>query len=297
MLQLDTLDLRRLRAFQLVARHGSLRFAATRLKQSIPAISAKIRKLEGELAFDLFERLPNRMVLSIAGERFLREVDGIFERAEQALGSLNGGAPGGRLAVSVGSDHAWFYAPKIRNFLNRYPAVALSLRVHKSADALVALDQGEIDVGFGIFPELPRRVERLVIESTSLSIAYNPGEVTALRRTPTRLADLGRQRLIVPPGSTATRRLIDGGIGREWDRAATLIEAPTCETAATFVEMGVGVAFVHTLCVERHRSRHVRTIDLGVQSGEVAFCAVYRKRALGSPLVKALLDEVRTAGS
>src|SRR5262245_46573659 len=129
MLQLDTLDLRKLRAFHLVAKHGGLRYAATRLKQSIPAISGKIHKLEREIGFDLFERLPNKLVLTVAGERFLREVDGIFERAEQALRSLNSGAPEGRLAVSVGSDHAWFYAPKFRTFLNRYPNVAMSLRV------------------------------------------------------------------------------------------------------------------------------------------------------------------------
>jgi DNA-binding transcriptional LysR family regulator len=297
MLQLDTLDLRRLRAFHLVAKHGSLRVAATRLAQSIPAISAKIRKLETELGFDLFERLPNKLVLTIAGERFLHEVDGIFERAEQALASLNATAPEGRLTMSVGSDHAWFYAPKIRRFLNRYPKVSLSLRVYKSADAVVAIDQGDIDVGFGIFPELPKRLERMVIETTTLSIAYNPAEIPQTRRKPTRLADLGRQRIIVPPGSTATRRFITGGVGREWNQDATVIEAPTCETAATFVEMGVGVAFVHTLCVERHRSRHVHTIDLGSKGGELAFCAVYRKRSLSLPLVDALLDEIKQSGN
>src|SRR5947207_10346187 len=107
MLQLDTLDLQRLRAFHLVAIHRGLRHAASRLKQSIPAISARIHKLENELGFDLFERLPNKMVITIAGERFLREVEGIFERAEQALTSLNNALPAERLAVSVGSDHAW----------------------------------------------------------------------------------------------------------------------------------------------------------------------------------------------
>ncbi len=292
MLQIDTLDLRRLRAFHLVARHGSLRLAATRLKQSIPAISAKIRKLEQELGFDLFERLPNKLVLTVTGERFLREVDGIFERAEQALSSLHTTAPEGRLTVSVGSDHAWYYAPKIRNFLNRYPHVSLSLRVYKSDEALVALDKGELDLGFGIFPELPKRIERVVVEETSLSLAYNPREIGP-RRKPLGLADLARHRVIVPPHSTVTRRLIDKSMASDLDKAATLIEAPTCETAANFVEMGVGVALVHTLCMERHRSRHVMTSDLGARIGKVSFCAVHRKGATRSPLVRALLDEVR----
>lgn len=292
MLHLDTLDLRKLRAFHLVAKHGGLRFAASRLKQSIPAISGKIRKLEREIGFDLFERLPNKLVLTVAGERFLREVDGIFERAEQALSSLNSTAPEGRLTVSVGSDHAWFYAPKFRTFLNRHPNVAMSLRVYRSAEALVALDNGGIDIGFGIFPKLPKRVVRTVIEETTLSIAYNPNE-KGLRRKPMAPDDLALHRVIVPPGSTVTRRLIDQSMKAVLAKAATVVEAPTCETAATFVEMGVGVALVHTRCIERHRSRLVQSIDLGGSAGTVAFCAVHGKGALRSPLVRALLDEVK----
>lgn len=292
MLHLDTLDLRRLRAFHLVAKHGNLRLAAARLKQSIPAISAKIRKLEGEIGFDLFERLPNKLILTPAGDRFLREVDGIFERAEQALATLSAGAPEGRITVSVGSDHAWYYAPKIRNFLNRYPNVSLSLRVYKSDEALIALDQGDLDLGLGIFPDLPKRIERTIVEETSLSLAYNPREIGPRRRV-LGLADLARQRVIVPPRSTVTRRLIDKTMSAVLDRAAAVIEAPTCETAATFVEMGVGVALVHTLCMERHRSRLVQTSDLATRAGKVAFCAVHRRGAARSPLVRALLDEVR----
>ena len=292
MLQLESLDLRRLRAFHLVAKHGNLRLAAARLKQSIPAISAKIRKLESDLGIELFERLPNKLILTPAGERFLLEVEGIFERAEQALATLTDRAPEGRITVSVGSDHAWYYAPKIRNFLNRYPSVALSLRVYKSDEALVALDKGDLDLGLGIFPDLPKRIERSVIEETTLSLAYNPREIGP-RRRPLGLADLARLRVIVPPRSTVTRRLVDRTMASALDKAATVIEAPTCETAANFVEMGVGVALVHTLCMERHRSRLVQTSDLGAKLGRVAFCAVHRRGATRSPLVRALLDEVR----
>ena len=291
MLDIDTLDLKRLRAFHLVARQGSLRLAAARLKQSIPAISGKIRKLEEDLGFDLFERLPNKLVLTVAGERVLREVDGIFERAEQAISALSRDAPQGRLAISVGSDHAWFFAPKIRNFLNRYPSIEVNLRVYKSADALVALDKGEIDLALGIFPVLPKRIERETIVETGLSLAYNPRDRT-LRRTPPSLADLARQRLIVPPGTTATRRMIEKTLAPNLARASMLLEAPTCETAAAFVETGVGSAIVHTLCIERLRSRHVQSVDLGARVGKLAFSVAYKKNALRLPQAAELVAEL-----
>jgi DNA-binding transcriptional LysR family regulator len=294
MLNLDTLDLKRLRAFQLVATNGSLRVAAVRLKQSIPAISGKIRKLEQELGFDLFERLPNRLVLTLAGERFLREVDGIFERAEQALGTLQERSPEQRISISVGSDHAWYFAPKIRDFLAHYPGVTLGFRVYKSAEALEALDRGQVEISFGIFPDLPRTLERRVIVSSHLSLAYNPAEFGGRRKAPG-LADIARRRLIVPPQSTITRRLIETNLRASLDRAASLIEVPTCETAANFVEMGIGPAIVHTLCAERLLSRHVQAVDLGARAGTVNFSAVYRKGALRAPLARALIDQIAEA--
>lgn len=291
MLNLDTLDLKRLRAFQLVARHGSLRVAAQRLGQSIPAMSGKIRKLEEDLGFDLFERLPNRLVLTLAGERFLREVDGIFERAEQALGAIAPRAADQKLSISVGSDHAWYFAPKIRDFLARFPDVTLGFRVYKSGEALAALERGQVEICFGIFPDLPRTLERRAMVSTTLSLAYNPHEFGRVRKSAA-LAGIARRRLIVPPASTVTRALIERTLRPHLARAASLMEVPTCETAATFVEVGVGPAIVHTLCVQRLLSRHVQAIDLGQTSGALHFSAVYRKGALKAPLAQALVEQV-----
>ena len=48
-MDIDSLDLKRLQAFHLVAKHGSLRLAALRLNQTIPAISTRLKRLEEEL--------------------------------------------------------------------------------------------------------------------------------------------------------------------------------------------------------------------------------------------------------
>src|SRR5581483_684387 len=204
-LDLDRLDLKKLRAFHLVAKQGSLRLAAARLKQSIPAISGKLRKLENELGVELFERLPNKLVLTVAGERFLGKLDAVFDKAEEALASLSSGGTGARLSVSVGSDHAWYFAPKLRNLLARYPATKLSLSVYNSADALVALDKGTIDVSLGIFPKLPKRLEREVVAESTMALAFNRSASAVFRRGRLDLAELTRQRLIVPPRRTVTR--------------------------------------------------------------------------------------------
>jgi DNA-binding transcriptional LysR family regulator len=292
MLDLDSLDLKCLRAFHLVAKHGGLRVAARRLKQTLPAVSGKIRRLEKGLGFDLFKRMPNRLVLTVQGEQFLREVDAVFERAEQALNAVSGKTPTQRLSISLGSDHAWFFAPRIMEFLAAHPAVALSSSVYKSPDANEALDQRRSDIAYGIFGKLPKTLQRHIIRASSLSLAYNPKEFPDLRTAP-QPGDVAPRRLILPPQPTTTRALIDRTQRDLIRRAGSVIEAPTCETAAAFVEAGLGPAVIHTLCASRLSSRFVRTVDFGAAGGEIAFCALYRKDAARSPLLKALLSSMR----
>ncbi len=290
MLDIDSLDLKRLRAFHLVARQGSLRLAATRLGQSIPAISGKIRKLEEDLDMTLFERLPNKLVLTMAGERVLREVDGIFERAEQALTVLANRSAEGRLALSVGSDHAWFFAPRIQNFLHVYPAIELNLRVYKSADALLALDKGKVDVALGIFPTLTKQFEQHIIAQSGFSIAYNP-KAFGGRRKPS-LSDFAHQRLILPPSQTVSRKSIDRSLSPTFGKVAGQMEAPTCETACLFVDAGIGSAIVHSQCVERHLSRDLHAIELGGKFASVNFCAVHKRGAQRQPITRALIEHL-----
>ncbi len=291
-MDLDALDLKKLRAFHLVARHGNLRLAASRLNQTVPAISSKLRRLEEDLGIELFERLPNKLILTGAGEKFLREVDGVFDRVEQALATLSSGpSPGGRLSVSIGTDHSWYSAPKISQFLTRFPGVELRLQVYRASDALRALARGELDVSIGVFPKLPKALDREVIAESTLSLVCT-AEHPLLRRQPPKLADIARHRLIVLPRHAETRKLVDKAMADGGIRPNSIIEAANCQTASTFVEMGVGVAIVHSLCGGHLHSRNVRCLDLGQHFGKIAFSVVYRRGGLRSPLIRGLIEEL-----
>lgn len=295
-MDLNALDIRRLRAFYLVARQGNLRLAAARLNQTIPAISSKLRRLEKDLGVELFERLPNKLILTVTGERFLREVEGLFERAEQVLDSLSTrDVPVGRLSVSMGSDHSWFVGPKISRFVKRFPEVELRLHVYRAADAVQTLHRGELDICIGVFPPLPKTVEQETIVETGLSLVCREGD-PLLRWHPPSLSEIARRRLIVLPGHAVTRQLVDRAMATISARPQSLIEVANCQTAASFVAAGVGVAITHSLCMAHTDRENLRWVDLGPQMGKVAFSAVYRKGSAKSPLVLGLLEEV-TSGA
>lgn len=292
-MDLSHLDLKKLRAFQLVSKHGNLRSAAGRLNQTVPAVSSKIRRLERELGIELFERLPNKLIPTEAGQKFLGEVEAIFERAEQALATLSPGTiPAGQLTVSTASDYSWYIAPRISRFLRKCPGAELDLQVHRGADAIRALVRGDLDVSIGVFPELPKTLEKEVVAETALSLISLPGH-PLLRRRPPRLIEIARHRLIVLPRHGATRQLVDRVMARHSVQPISTIEVANCQTAATFVEMGVGVAIAHSICIDHLKSNKVASVSLAKYFGQLEFSVVYRRGAR-SPLIRALLEELRS---
>src|SRR6266508_622476 len=290
-MDLNQLDLKKLRAFQLVAKQGNLRLAASRFNQTVPAISAKIRKLEKDLGGALFERRTNKLILTQAGASFLQEVVAVFERGEQALATLSARtALAGRIIVATASDYSWYLAPRIGRFLQRYPGVELDLQVHRGADAIRALARGELDVSVGVFPKVPKTLQREVITETTLSVLCPAGH-PLLRHGIPKLAEIARYKLIVLPRHGETRKLIEKVMSAYGAKPVSLIEVANCQTASTFVESGLGVAIAHTLCVDQLRSDSVSQIELGKHFGKVALSMVSRRGAR-SPLIGALKKEL-----
>ncbi len=288
----DELDLKRLKAFRLVARHGSLRQAALRLNQTIPAISGKLRRLEEDLGVTLFERTPNKLVLTDVGQRFLNEADALAARAESAIASLREpDEPVGRLAVSVGSDFSWYLAPRISAFLKRFPRVEVALSVLQASEALQRLRHGELDLAMGVFPHLFAEFKQHPVVETTLSLLCPTGHPLLGRGAPT-LEEIAGYRLIVLPKHAETRKLVDRAMSLANVQGLNTIEVANCHTASIFVEQGVGVALVHSICCENAPTEAMHRINLGKQLGSVGFSLVSRAGARHDALLATLVEQL-----
>jgi DNA-binding transcriptional LysR family regulator len=288
----DALDLKKLRAFRLVARHGNLRLAAARLNITVPAISVQIRRLEEDLGIKLFQRLPNKLILTRAGETFVRETEAIFERIGKAVANLSAqSSPKGRVSLSIGNDLAWYFAPRIGHFIKRYPGIELRMQIYKASEALAALGKGDLDVCIGVFPAIPKALVHEVVAESTLSLACPPGH-PLLRQRPPRLEDIARYKLLVLPRHTHTRHVIDRAFAAASVETRSFIEAGNCQTARAFVEQAIGIAVVHSLCMEQSPSKRLRHIDLGQSFETIKIAAVYRKGADALPALRQLMDEL-----
>jgi len=71
-----------LRVFLTLSREGNLTAAARRLEVSHPTIARRIKALEDSIGARLFDRLPDRFVLTAAGEELLADAQAMEQAAE-----------------------------------------------------------------------------------------------------------------------------------------------------------------------------------------------------------------------
>ena len=156
------MDLRNLRAFYFVGKYGSLLRAAAYLKLSSPAISVQLKKLENDLGVQLFERHPNKLILTRKGEALLNETTRVFDALTrlQEVASQGAGLPSGKLTIAVGSDMPKYFAPQIAAFSHKHPGLRITILSRHAGEALPLLTDGTVDVAIGWFSKCPQRFKK-----------------------------------------------------------------------------------------------------------------------------------------
>jgi len=112
------------RAFLTLADEGKLTAAARRLDVSHPTVARRIKTLERSIGARLFDRLPDRFVLTPAGEELLADAQ-TMERAAESMNRRSAGlgdAAEGTVRLSAGEAMTHFIAerlPRLRRSLAR----------------------------------------------------------------------------------------------------------------------------------------------------------------------------------
>lgn len=120
-----------LKYFEVTARHMSFTLAAEELFISQSAVSQKIRLLEEQLGYPLFQRLPRRLILTLKGGRLLPVVRRAIHDIESELNSLAGESETFRIKVQVTPSIAtsWLI-PRLSDFSRKDSDIDLELDVN-----------------------------------------------------------------------------------------------------------------------------------------------------------------------
>lgn len=283
--KVDTLDFAKLRAFELVVRHGTLQVAAARLNLTVSAVSTQIKRLEEIVGAKLFERTPGRLTITAAGERFAADTRELLEAAERALTRLDETVGhSGHVDLSLGADYAWLFMPKIDSFSARHPKITTTIRIHRGTEAMTALQKGQVDFCIGAFVRRPKGVRVTTVATSTMSMIFRGRDVPDAASPFAAVRD----RLIIAPRSATVRARV--GKWPELKGTVNFLECPTCHTAIDLVKRESGPAIVHTLCLDQAETTDIRSIDLGKGHGVEQVIVAYKASTLKQPIMKDLLD-------
>lgn len=209
----NRIKFRHLTCFLEIARQRSFAKAADSLAVSQPAISKTLKELEEILGHPLFERGKGGVLLTPAGETFLRYAGPCVQALRDGVGVVRGHAPQA-LEVRVGAlstVESQLLPETIARLHARHGALVIQVAGGSSAQLLAQLKVGELDLVVGRMTDSPE-IQGLIFEhlySESMTLVVRAGH-PLLALGEGALAHLADYPLVLPPAGTTIRKYADG---------------------------------------------------------------------------------------
>ena len=260
------MNLQQLRYLHEVARCGfSVSEAADALFTSQPGVSKQIRQLEDELGVQIFVRHgkrlvgltePGRQVLAIA-ERVLRDVDNL-----KSVGDEFSHESEGRLSIATTHTQARYALPGvIRDFLQQYPRVRLSLHQGNPRQVTEMVLDGEADIA--IATELdPDNADLVTLpcHQWNRCVVASPDH-PLLKQQPLTLEAIARYPLITYDDAFSGRSLINKAFLGRGLKPNVVLTAIDSDVIKTYVAMGLGVGILARMAYDPMQDRNLGMVE------------------------------------
>ena len=251
------MELRQLEFFMAVADDMSFTRAAQRVHVMQSALSASIKKLENELAVQLFDRSRQQIRLTPAGEELRKHSRQLLRAARLAKdaladyrGQLSGTVEFGSLVTFGALD-----VPKVLgDFHAAHPFVRIRLRLSQvgSSAYMASIVDGSLDLALVSAPNrFPAGIDlHLLAQEQMVFTCSRDHRLAAQNRVD--ITDLADENLVGFPEGFGIRRLVDDAFAAFALIPRTLYEVPADFTvSAALIRNGLGTAFMPVSEVSR----------------------------------------------
>jgi len=292
----ERLELRHLRYFVAVAEELHFGRAARRLGITQPPLSLQIQRLETELGVRLFERTNRRVELTPAGKALLAEGRHVLADFDNATKAAQRAARGetGSLTVAFAASVMFLSLPRIiRRFRAQFPSVRLELRELPTGSQIVALRNGELDIGFLREPPPDAELTTETVMREELLLALSKRHALASRKR-LRLIDVANEDFVLfprdlAPGLHAHVLAVCAEAGVHPRIVQTSREL---YTTVSLVEAGLGVTIIPA-SVRQMGWRGVRYYPIRSPSAVTRIDAAWRSDN-ASPILPAFVEIARS---
>ena len=267
------MELRHLRYFTAVAENQSFRLAAERINVTQPAITRQIQDLEQMLGARLFDRTPQGVRLTVAGELFLRETRKSLDILESATRAVKLVASGlrGTLRLGVVENASWdgLVPDAFNRFQREAPEVSIHLAPMNTPEQVAEILNGTLDGGFiYTYGELPRALRVLPLAIGDV-VAAVPRSWNLPEDQPISARDLNGLPVVCFPRQTypAYYDMLVSACSEAGLTLNVVQEVPTEAAILSLVSAGMGAAIVNAANLGRPpaRAQFLGFTDLSVQ--------------------------------
>jgi DNA-binding transcriptional LysR family regulator len=231
-----------------VARTGSIRKAAERVGIAASSINRQILALEEEFGVPIFERLPRRMRLTVAGELLLTHIRTTLrehDRMRARLIDLQGRRRGLVRIATMGGLANTLMPPVVAWMRAQYPYVKLVVRALPLEGVSAAVIAAEADLGLGYQLPADAKLRVLARASARVGAVVAPGHALAAMAAPAvTLADCSAFPMVIPDRSLTVGALLADALERAAIGVETVVETNSVELLKRAATQGQTVTFL-----------------------------------------------------
>jgi len=238
------------RAFEAVARLGSVTRAAEEMHVTQPTVSVQLRELARAVGEPLFQMTGRRIRLTQAGETLQRtvgEITACWTRFESSMAEIHG-LLRGRLRVAAVTTAEYFVPDLVGPFAAEHPGVGIELAIENRDRVVERLNRAEDDLAIMMLPPAGLVVESVPILDNPLVVIAQARHRLAGRRV--RLAQLGGERWLMREPGSGTRLVAEQHFAEAGFLPNVAMSLGSNEAIKHAVAAGLGVAVISRLAVD-----------------------------------------------
>ena len=298
----EVLDLKAMRCFFAVAKHGSLTKAGIELGISEAAVSQRIKALERDLGAKLYEVRGGRVRLTAQGEQTRSFAVSLFDEIKGFEHDLTHRPETGEIVLSTHDEVLGYLLPDcVEQFSRAHPLARLRLLARPVEETLRLLKANEVDIGVVPQREMPTELRFDLIASFGAYLLTPKGHPLAGRARSNFNGLLNEETIRRYPLIVAEVQL-EGYVVKETFAHLKLplnvgMEVGSLETLKRYVSRGLGIAVVSGLCVTEEDRFRLEVVPIPSElHADAYYGTVLRHDKHQSQLLKDLLRLLKNVG-
>ncbi|WP_306886741.1 LysR family transcriptional regulator [Amorphus orientalis] len=287
----NSVNLRQLRAFVMVADKGSFVKAAAALNLSQPALSQCIRQLEDHIGSPLFNRTTRSVYITPLGLSFIPHARDILRQFDNLMANVQDTVQRrqGNVTVACLPSVASRLMPRVLAVNEKqFPNIHVTIRDSNMKGVAAMILSGDADFGIGSAVVAHSDLDACAFAKDMMCVVV-PVTSPLARKRAIRWADLDGQPFVAMSHETGIRDLVDETVEKLGISLKIVSEISNLATLSGMIEEGIGISAAPDLALPRENQSLIRRRPLSNPTIRRPISLFWKKGQGLSPAASAIL--------